>query len=663
VPENLRNELGALLPELDASSSGAADRASLFSAVVNLLGLLSGQGALTLLLDDAQWFDEASVALLHYAARELADTPVVIACGARPGELEDNPAALRLVRALSREARLQELELAPLDAHASSELSRAIAPGVDVERVVRESAGNPLFVLELSRALSRGDAGWKSVGAMISDRLGRLEEGPRELVSWAAALGKSFELTTLEQVSAVPTLELLSRIAELERHGIVRVSSDGGYDFVHDLIRAGAYQRLSEPARRVVHRRIAHSLHALHPGGGALAGEIAHHAARGGDSQLAARLALVAAERSLRMWASVEAARLAELGLSHVGRLESPERIKVKLGLLRVEVEAHAAGRDHDRIRQELTRAVLEAEDAGLHDDAALGLQALSLVQWERGDVEAAHESTLRAADASKAADPLSHARQLGDTVRCLVNLERDVERAHAMFQEAQAIAERQGTELLAVEWAAGMLNRFTGDVAEAGRRFERGLVLARAVEDRWAEYSCQRALVELDLEAARYGSALERCSGLAEVASKLSEGSEVPAARSLEAIARISCGDQSARVELEESIEALRAVDAQGLLAYVLSCVAARDLEERRLDDAERRAVEAARAAEVVNRRSLVAFSRVLLGRIALLRGDAGRAEAELAVVRTELGQPFALNAYARSAWRELESALDEHV
>src|SRR5262249_32044196 len=71
-----------------------SDRARLFDTVV---AALNARGATLVILDDAQWLDEVSAALAHYVARSAP--AVTVACGARPGELPDNPAALRLLRA------------------------------------------------------------------------------------------------------------------------------------------------------------------------------------------------------------------------------------------------------------------------------------------------------------------------------------------------------------------------------------------------------------------------------------------------------------------------------------------------------------------------------------------------------------------------------------
>src|SRR5262249_17514317 len=95
IPEGLRGRLGALLP--GQSGYGiAADRASQFEAVTELLLQLSSASPVALLLDDLQWFDEASSALLHYVARTRGSAPIFVLCAARAGELSDNPTALGL---------------------------------------------------------------------------------------------------------------------------------------------------------------------------------------------------------------------------------------------------------------------------------------------------------------------------------------------------------------------------------------------------------------------------------------------------------------------------------------------------------------------------------------------------------------------------------------
>lgn len=102
-------ELGFLLPEIGQPMKAPPDRSHLFDAVVQLLAEWANQNPLVVILDDIQWIDEASSALLHYAIRLLSHLSVRFACTARSGELEENGAISQVVQALRREQRLRTL--------------------------------------------------------------------------------------------------------------------------------------------------------------------------------------------------------------------------------------------------------------------------------------------------------------------------------------------------------------------------------------------------------------------------------------------------------------------------------------------------------------------------------------------------------------------------
>src|SRR5262249_13594058 len=319
----VRSDLAPLLPEV-AGSAPVGDRHQLFEAVVDLLKRLASAGRpIGLLLDDLQWFDEASVGLLHFVVRALGSSRVLVACGARSAELSDNQAVARLTRTLRGEGRLRHVPLAPLDAAAIGELVKSLAAEVDIERIVADSEGNALFAIEIARARAGGAAFSETVEGVIGDRLTRLNENARGLIPWAAALGPSFSPEIRRAVSGLAPTELVAAMEELECRGIIRASaaSSATYDFTHDLIRQSAYRQLSDPRRRIVHLQLARALGAQADDEVVLAGEVAHHAALGGDHEQAARASAAAGERSLRMFAYAQAYAIAGRG---VRRLDAP---------------------------------------------------------------------------------------------------------------------------------------------------------------------------------------------------------------------------------------------------------------------------------------------------------------------------------------------------
>jgi DNA-binding SARP family transcriptional activator len=652
--------LAAILPELGVSGATSLDRARVFDAVAGLLRAVSSDGGCLVVLDDLQWFDEVSVALLHFVARAILPARVLLACTARAAELAENASAIRLVRAIQRERRLTEISLGPLDPEATAEIARSVNPAADPARVAAESAGNPLFALELARAGHRAGPVTDSLDALLNDRLSRLNEQAQEVLPWAAALGRGFSPELLERVTQLGAHDLLGALDDLEGRGILRMHTSEaphGYDFAHDLVRGAAYRRLSTPRRRFVHQHIARVLADLAGSDPALHGDVAHHAALAGDHALASHASVAAADRCLRMFANDEAARLAESGLVHADRLPRNDRVTTRMALLRVKVMSSRWLHRTRELESDLSCAVLEAREAGLDGVAAKGLHELSYLQREHGDLTGAHDSTLRAVDLSQAAGAPNHARQLVRTARCLALIERGMDQVGPMIDEASGLLDGHQQDFDWC-WAHALERRYSGG-PDAGSLLERALRLARRDEDRWGECEVLRELAQHELERGSPAHALVWCRELSPVAAKMGDGSERIVADALDALARVASCVSGADDHLERSLVRLREVDAKGMLAYVLSAAGDIDRAAGRVERAEARANEALLAAEAVQRRSLVVCVRALLADLALTRGDCESALLHLRAVEPDLARPLTLSARARARLEDVSTRL----
>jgi DNA-binding SARP family transcriptional activator/predicted ATPase len=655
--DSLRADLAPLLPELGAAH-GETDRNRLFDAVGKLL-LESVTGAvLVVALDDVQWFDEASVALLHYLARSLAGSRVLIACAARAAEIDGNAPVKAMLRAFVREGRLARLDLAPLDEGANSELVRSVDDRVDTAQVFVDGGGNPLFSIELARAAARShvEVATHTLDGLIAERLSRLDDRAAELLPWAAALGHGFTIDTLAALTSLSVRDLLAALEELERHGVLRVMSStiggAGYDFAHDLVRRTAYRTMSEPRRRWVHLHVARTLDAASDPEGALAGDIAHHAALGGDSDLAARAYLVAGERSLRLFAHADASRLASSGMQHVARLPPESGIRLRVALLAVHVHSNQWLKRSHEIEAELSQVALIAQQRGMHAEATRSYYLMSFVHNERGDIASAGARTLEAAEAGRAADIETRQHQLANTGRCLALIERDVAAAEEFLREAQSLGQNMTSRTqLEMAFGGGLVQAFRGGDDEAARLLERAAELAADQSNHWLRSQVLTRLARFALERGRPREALARCVALGPLVAKLPEGSEGPFVDALGALSRLDLGEAAAYSAVELALEALRAIDSKAHVAYVLNALAEHDGRAARTDESRARAQEALRAAETVGQRSEAAVARSRLALVALDRGVRGEALALLNACAPDLSSPAALSARAQRA------------
>jgi DNA-binding SARP family transcriptional activator len=652
----LPTELEFLLPELGLEQGSSdlpptrwRDRSHLFDAVVQLLRQWADRAPLFVLLDDIQWLDEASSALLHYAIRLLRYAPVLFACTARTKELEENSAILPVIQALRREQRLQTLEISPLDREQTADLVRstgAIASSElslsTVNQVFIDSGGNPLFALEIARARSQDrSAPTNNLATLICDRIHQLDDAAREFLPWAAALGRSFKLSTVAQVADYSLTKLLTAIEQLEQRAIIRPSTslgnEMGYDFAHDIVRQVVYAQLSEPRRQLVHLQIAQKLNQQlqQQQNDDLASDIAHHAALGGDRALAANATVTAAERCLKLFAYTEALELAQQGIEHSQSLDSQTRILLQVILLQIYVFAGMRGEQVARAENQIHQLVMEAKSLGLNDAEAIGLETLMILQFGRDDFSGVHQHSLRVAEASQFATPATAALTLAHSGSCLAEIGRDMIRAEALLLEAQSLATRVGIEISDIASGLGCIHQHNGRYNEARTLLQQAWRLTQVERDHWRECTYIRYLAMTELEAGNPAAALPYCDLMLEVATKIEgEGSEGAVAIALAALAYYQLAQpttEDALVEINRAIATLQLVDAKRMLAYVLIGAATVDLESDRPELAVERATTALQNAQIVNHPSEIALSWAILVQGLLALGEQEQASTQL--------------------------------
>jgi ATP/maltotriose-dependent transcriptional regulator MalT len=128
-----------------------------------------------------------------------------------------------------------------------------------------------------------------------------------------------------------------------------------------------------------------------------------------------------------------------------------------------------------------------------------------------------------------------------------------------------------------------------------------------------------------------------------------MGEGSEAPFAQALDALAALMLDEPGADDRTGRAITALRAIDAKALLARALTMAATVDFAQGRLDQAEARAREAQRSAEIVGHASERVIALAILARVALMRGDQPAAARHVDTATAQLSGPHAVSRYAR--------------
>jgi DNA-binding SARP family transcriptional activator/tetratricopeptide (TPR) repeat protein len=659
VPTAIRKDLAFLMRGLGMDPPEASDRSQLFEAVRALLQSLAHRQPLVLAFDDVQWLDESSVALVHYVVRKQGDhSRWLFAAAARRGEIEDNRWAKQLVNTLERNQQLSSLPLQPLSAGEIARLLRSFGPDVDAAAAFNASAGNPLLALEIARA-GETDAHLTTLDVLVASELARLPEATRQFLMCAAAVGREFQPELVGAAIDMPSTELLSHLARLELRGLLRPSNTGYYDFCHDVIRQTTYRGLSQPRRQLLHRQLARVLAVAAAEDDTLQGDLAHHAQLGDADELSVRASIATGDRALRLSANAEALAAASRGLASLARLpSSTARIRQQMELLRIQVLAVSSPgmRRAPALREDLMRAIREAEAAGLHAEAAAGYFLLSWVEQRSNDTSRVREATLLAAQLSRAADEITHLQQVANTARCLMDVEADIGRARELMREAELLAARTPTPTIELEWVRALFCRWDGNLETALERIVAALDLARIRQDRWREFQCLTWRAGMELELRRFDDVVRSSEELERVARPMGD-TNVPIARALGALARLAMGDDRPTVaEFEDAVQELRSIDDKAHLAYVLNRRALTLLDAGEFPAAGACSADALAVATAIGRSAEIAIASATLSRVAMARGDADAARQHLEPFAPGRLEPALLSA---QAIRELAGAV----
>jgi DNA-binding CsgD family transcriptional regulator len=254
LPPPQRDALGTAV---GMSAGAPPDRFLVGLAVLSLLSDAAERQPLVCVVDDAQWLDQSSAQVLAFVARRLEAESVVLLFAERAPRRERDELA-----------RLPELPLHGISNAGARELLASVISGpLDdrvAERIIAETRGNPLALLELPQGLAPAEL---AGGFGLTTALplpGRIEESFRERAAQLPTDSQRLLLAAAAEPIGDPTL--LWRAAEqlgvtteaaeaAEAAGLVTLGAR--VTFRHPLLRSAIYRAAADEDRRSVHRALA----------------------------------------------------------------------------------------------------------------------------------------------------------------------------------------------------------------------------------------------------------------------------------------------------------------------------------------------------------------------------------------------------------------------
>jgi tetratricopeptide (TPR) repeat protein/KaiC/GvpD/RAD55 family RecA-like ATPase len=419
-------ELGQKLRTIPQSFpiSPEQEQNRLFEAVSQFITNISQETPLLVVLDDLQWTDPSSLLLLHYLARGMQKTPLLLLGAYRSTDIDAKHPLTPILSELKRECLPQSVSLKRMSLEDTSEMIRQILGQDDVQpefckMVYEKTRGNPFFTAEVIESLKeeetiyREENKWKTreiseiefpetVKNVLKARYSRLDDECQNVLTLASFVGNDFTLEAMCAVTGIEKSTLLKLMDKLFKTGLIKervIRGEGICSFADILVRDAVYEEVSPLTRKELHGVVARALEKVYSKTiEEHSGELASHFLESGDKDKALDYFLKAGEKAARVYANTEAASYFQSALALLeekeGELEEKERVLEQLG----DVE-NLVGK-HDACMKHWDEALLVANSLQEKEKTATLHRKMANVFWDKiGDKEKAkehHEAALK---------------------------------------------------------------------------------------------------------------------------------------------------------------------------------------------------------------------------------------------------------------------------
>jgi len=471
-------EVAKLVPELSQKLrtfpqsfpiSPEQEQNRLFEAVSQFVTNLSQEAPLLVILDDLQWTDPSSLLLLHYMARGVQKTPMLLLGAYRSTDIDDKHPLTPVLAELNRERLPQEIQLKRMSLSDVSEMIKNIMEQEDVPEefcklVYEKTKGNPFFAEEVVKSLKeegviyREEDEWKfkeistiefpkSVKNIVKTRFVKLDQECQNVLTLASFVGNDFTLEALLALTGIEENKLLELLDRMLRTGLIKereVRGEGVCSFADILIRDVVYEEVSLLKRKKLHGVVGSALEKIYAKTiDEHLGELASHFLESGDKDRALDYFLKAGDKAAGIYANTEAASYFQSALRLLeekeGEFQEKGRVLERLGDVKKLVGEHDDCMKYwDEALLVWTKLHEKGKNATLH-------RKMAYVLWaSMGDKEKAkehHEAALailetepESAELARLYEDMGHMRRrMGQVTEALVWTEKALQLAEKL--------------------------------------------------------------------------------------------------------------------------------------------------------------------------------------------------------------------------------------
>ena len=503
VPE-IRQRLATIPQSFPISPELEQNR--LFEAVSQFITNISREAPLLVVLDDLQWTDPSSLLLLHYLARGVQKTPLLLLGAYRSTDIDSKHPLSPVLTELNRERLPQSVSLKRMSLNDISEMIKQMLEQDDIpaelcKAVYEKTRGNPFFAEEVVKSLKeeeiihREQNRWEfketsefefpeTVKNVVKARISRLDEDCQNVLTMASFVGNDFTLEALCGVTGIEESKLLEIMDKLLKTGLIKHRVVRGEDlcsFADIIVRDVEYEEAGTFRRKKLHSIVGSTLEKVYAKKiDEHFGELALHFLEGGDKDKALDYFLKAGEKAARIYANGEAASYFQTALKLLeekeGELREKAYVLERLGDIKTLVG------EHDACLKWWNEALLLWDQLKEKEKASRLHRKMANLLWEgMSDTEKAKEHHDKAlAILEKEPQSVELARLYEDMAH-MYYMTEDQAKALSWAEKALELAKKlNALDVVASSYASlGTIYNSTGDRRKAIECLEKALKIA----------------------------------------------------------------------------------------------------------------------------------------------------------------------------------------
>ncbi len=340
----------------EKTSAGLKDeKERIFENMWNLILRISNGKPMIILLDNLQWADESSLSLLHYMSRSINDSHIMLCCAYTLVRIEMKKVS-ETVQSMEKDKLFTSVDIKGLDKNDVCRMVKSITGREDVpsnliDFIYEKTNGNPLFVEEILRAITKDEIAYvkkdkwvvkdltlmrmpNTIKDVFNKTVDKLDKNSREILGLSSVIGYRFQKNILENIADIERNKLAELLKSLTNLRIISEDETrlGWYMFTHPMMQEIIYYRLTENERVMFHKKVAENMEKVHKDNiDEVLYDITRHFANTDEQPKKVYYSMMAGEKAKDAFAPEESMKYYKIGLKSLKKLESTMENKEKM--------------------------------------------------------------------------------------------------------------------------------------------------------------------------------------------------------------------------------------------------------------------------------------------------------------------------------------------